>query len=427
MRRLKVIPKRSLQKLLLLIIVSSILILLISGCASQQAVVSNGIPNIQGPKHPINTVEPDPQSSQPSKPAVSQLSTSALLDIVLNSAVWEGVPLCQHPQKSFDAVAADFKELQELLQRKDSGVELLARYRTTDLLAPFSVIETILAQQAILSELTTSQLQELLTFTLEKLQAKQQSKQQLQDIHHINHLGWLMGKALQQTGYEPFQQLIGQNKVLRDFLSNGVLNDNMLLETIEQQTKDYLFNDNLLPQDPEPGYTQEEFEIGPSDKIPGWNKLKAKVHLFWFGITEYGMHWSNSTPNSSLRAYSFHYPQTWNFDGTSVFYDNENKKIAELAPVAETKIALKTLIENYEPSTLTGVELLRKESFTIGEFEVFEIVEKFPVYGENFFCYSYIYLVHDGSHLFTILFYSYDQEQTDEELFKQIIASFHWE
>ncbi|NLM20235.1 MAG: hypothetical protein GX207_00605 [Peptococcaceae bacterium] len=423
MRRLKVIPKKSLQKLLLLIIVSSILILLISGCASQQAVVSNGIPNIQGPKHPINTDESDPQSSQPSKPAVSQLSTSALLDIVLDSTVWEGVPLCQEPQKKFDAVAKNFKELQELLQRKDCGAELLARYRKTELLAPSCIIETILAQQAILNGLTTHQLQELLALTLEKLQAQQQ----LQDIQHINHLGWLMGKTLQQIGYESFQQQIGRDRVLRDFLANGVLNDNMLLETIEQQTKDYLYNNNLLPQDPEPGYAQEKFEIEPSDKIPGWNKLEAKVHLFCFDITEYGMHWSNSVPDSNLLAYSFHYPQTWNFDGTSVFYDNENKKIAELAPVAETKIALKTLIKNYEPISLSGVELLRKKTFTIGEFEVYEIMEKFPVYEENSFCYSYIYLVYDGSHLFTILFYTYDLEQTDEELFKQIIASFRWE
>ncbi|NLO97432.1 MAG: hypothetical protein GX091_05115 [Peptococcaceae bacterium] len=427
MYKLTNISNKLFYKLLVLIILSSTMVMLISGCTPQPLQeIPNDIPEQPNPEHPGNTVDPVQGPIQepihPSEPTVSPISTAALLEKILDSPLWQDKPLCQYPQDSFNALIADFKELQEFMQRKDGAAELLARYLNTDILAPFSIMETMLAQQPILNSLDNSHLQELLSLTWDKYQAKQK----LPDVDHSNHLGWLLGKILQQIDYYPFQQQIEKNQTLQDFLTDGVLKNNSVLKIIEQQTEYYLADNNLLPQHPNLDPNQEEFEIIPSRTNPKWNKLKAKVNLSEFQLTENGMQWSAFAPHNRMTNYSFDYPQTWNFDGLSLFY-KDNQKIAELAPAAETQIALITIAENYEPVALSGTELLAKKVYTLGKYDILKIIEKFPDYGLNTFCYSYTYLVQYEKQLFTILFYSYDLEKTEEELFDQIVASFQWE
>lgn len=167
----------------------------------------------------------------------------------------------------------------------------------------------------------------------------------------------------------------------------------------------------------------EKFEVLESGLIPGWKKLEAREPLHQFEATSQGMNW-RSLPQSSLAGYVVHYPGEWTFDGFSVFYDRENNKVAELAPLALTEISAEEILRNYQPSEIYGEEPIAQEMITFEHYGGLKLIEKVRVmYGKEPYWYPHTYLISDGRHLFAIIFYAYELKERDQELFDQIAAT----
>ena len=97
-----------------------------------------------------------------------------------------------NPQLGINAVSSQFNGLSELLNRKDAGTELSNKYTAmnpaaipanwTDLqkgeyAVNFFYIETIMAQESVLSAMTSGELQSLLEQANAKLQIKQNNSE----------------------------------------------------------------------------------------------------------------------------------------------------------------------------------------------------------------------------------------------------------
>ncbi len=165
------------------------------------------------------------------------------------------------------------------------------------------------------------------------------------------------------------------------------------------------------------------FEISESDKISGWKELKATVYLSEMEADQ-GISYS-SLPDAGTVEFLLHFPDSWSFNQSSVFYDKENHKAAELAPVALSTADIDELFQDYQP--LEG-ELLQKDSFTVNEYKCLRLIEKVPVMnGDKPFWYPHIYLISDGTHIFTIFFYSNEINESDQMLFDEIVSSFRFE
>lgn len=177
--------------------------------------------------------------------ALRKMSTKDLILTVINYPLCGDMLAYSTPQQGFDAVKSQFNGLQQLLRRDDAGVELVAAYHELDPLAVdeswvdaqkggysflFMTIETILAQDVVLSRLTESQLQELLAETLEKYETKQQHA--LYGGLSLNRTIWVMGKTLQKSGYPSFTKQVQQNTRLQSFLADGFFVDDTVLDTI---------------------------------------------------------------------------------------------------------------------------------------------------------------------------------------------------
>jgi len=166
---------------------------------------------------------------------LKSMSTKGLIETVLEYPLYGDIMAYNSIQQGFEAVASRFDGLSELLNRKDAGVELLAKYRNMNpaaIEADWSLvqkgsyamsignIEILLAQDFILSNFTETQLLELIQVTHERYLVKQQ----LAEIYGQTGQEcsvWLMGKALQQVNYLPFEKQIHQDATIQNFLGSG--------------------------------------------------------------------------------------------------------------------------------------------------------------------------------------------------------------
>jgi len=186
---------------------------------------------------------------------LNNMSTAALVETVLNYPLLLDMMAYNNIQYGFDQVASRFNGLQELLNREDTGTELIARYHTMDPVAieddwtdvekglysfHFRNIEVTLAQEPILKNLTSAQRLDL----LEESFIKYQGKRQLVDIY--GKLGLessvrLMGMILShQENYASFIQKISEDIRLQAFLSSGSFSNDLVLSEILSQAEQFL-------------------------------------------------------------------------------------------------------------------------------------------------------------------------------------------
>jgi hypothetical protein len=182
------------------------------------------------------------------------MSTKGLVVTVLEYPLYGDIMAYNSIQQGFNKVAAQFNGLSELLNRKDAGVELLAKYRNmnpADIEADWSLvqkgsyavkignIEILLAQDSILSNFTETQLLELIQVTREKYLVKQQ----LAEIYGQSgkeRSVWLMGKVLQQVGYPPFEQQIRLDMSLQYFIGGGSFANDVVSNEIISHAEQFL-------------------------------------------------------------------------------------------------------------------------------------------------------------------------------------------
>jgi hypothetical protein len=118
---------------------------------------------------------------------LNSISTSGLVDTVLNYPLFSVVLAYDSVQQGFDKVFSKFNGLQELFKRKDAGTELLARYHVADPLAVredwtlqekgdhyFAImdLELMLSQDTIIASLPEAGCQDLVSEARLKYQAK---------------------------------------------------------------------------------------------------------------------------------------------------------------------------------------------------------------------------------------------------------------
>jgi hypothetical protein len=194
------------------------------------------------------------QACQIPESILKDMSTAGLVETVLNYPLLLDYMAYDSRQYGLDMVVSHFNGLQELFNREDAGTELLARYRTMDPAAidndwtdvekgsysfSFQDIEALLAQEPILTNLTEAQRQELLTEAIAKYQAKQQHAE-VYGQYGQEGTAWLIGRALQQESYSPFEQKIQENVTLQDFLSSGSFATDSVLNEILSQANQFL-------------------------------------------------------------------------------------------------------------------------------------------------------------------------------------------
>ena len=119
---------------------------------------------------------------------------------------------------------------------------------------------------------------------------------------------------------------------------------------------------------------QEQYTVTDSDKIDGWQELKAKVLLY--EMTHYGdRRGSQQMEGDEMVEYSIHFPGNWTlYHG--VFYDGPSKKkVAEISPVVLLKPGEKTDFLDFRiPAQETNVELLSKERITSHKYEGVRVI-----------------------------------------------------
>jgi len=82
-----------------------------------------------------------------------------------------------------------------------------------------SALEMIIAQQPVLSGLSTSQINDLLTIALDK---GEQIRAEAGLVSNGDQTtAWLISRPLQQAGYQPFLELYNRDEYLPGFVSTG--------------------------------------------------------------------------------------------------------------------------------------------------------------------------------------------------------------
>ncbi|MGI6434692.1 MAG: hypothetical protein ACOX0F_04950 [Syntrophomonadaceae bacterium] len=172
---------------------------------------------------------------------------------------------------------------------------------------------------------------------------------------------------------------------------------------------------------PKPVVTEEadKMEVMASDKIPGWKKLKARVSL-----SELIEHGSQPIDDNKKVGFSIHFPGSWTMS-SSVFCDENNKKVAEIPPTVLLKSGQEAVFLDYKPATDNGEELVSKEAIQINSCKGSKIITKIPT--ESGSWYPHIYRLTDKTHGFTIVLYSKVINKEDQALFDKIINTFNFE
>lgn len=195
---------------------------------------------------------------------------------------------------------------------------------------------------------------------------------------------------------------------------------------IAEHTEKLLTEDNQQQANPNEPATigENEYRVGESNIISGWRELKVTDYLYQLELGDQGMSWYNMSRNDTV-SYTLHFPSEWTFNGFSIFNDREDNKVAELAPLAQTDSSMAKIFQSYQP--LEG-EPIAKEIVAFEYYEVLKLIEKVPVmYGEKPYWYPHTYLISDGKHLFSIIFYSYELSESDQEMYDSIARTFRFE
>ena len=174
------------------------------------------------------------------------MPTDALVETILNYPLYGDIFAHNSVQEGFDAVAAGFNGLQELLTRSDAGTILLKVYEDVDPAAveeewslpekgqyafKLYYVEITIAQTHILRDLDGGQMKELVSEALRKNEATMG----FADIYgrmSQECAGLVVARALQQAQYPDFLALSQADTSVQHFLRTGSFPMGTTLESI---------------------------------------------------------------------------------------------------------------------------------------------------------------------------------------------------
>ena len=181
------------------------------------------------------------------------MSTEGLVETVLNYPLYNDVLAYNSPQQGFDALSSEFNGIRELLNRKDAGTVLLAKFKVADPTAIgkdwtdlqkgcyiFNLIdiETLLAQQAIISNLGSAQYPDLVRECLVKINTERQSE--MYGGMSKESCLWVIARVLQYVTYEPFIRKVADDRFFQDFVARGFYATDDVENDIYAQAEEYL-------------------------------------------------------------------------------------------------------------------------------------------------------------------------------------------
>ena len=185
---------------------------------------------------------------------LKNLSTSGLIDTILNYPLYGDMRAYNTLQQGFSAMSSQFNGFQELYNRQDAGEKLIEKYRSLDpaaIDADWSLIqkgdydwsiqniEVLLVQDAIQDKLNDTQKANLLQEAIAKYRTKLQYGEVYSKYSQQTSL-WLAGRTLQNLKYEPFVKTMESDISLQDFLNNGSFPDESDLKEILLKADTYL-------------------------------------------------------------------------------------------------------------------------------------------------------------------------------------------
>lgn len=178
------------------------------------------------------------------------------------------------------------------------------------------------------------------------------------------------------------------------------------------------------PQE-DPGVTSKQpvtdeadrYEVLESDRIPGWKRLNARV-----SISELTNHGSQPLNDGKKCSFTIHLPGSWTMN-SSVLYNADNKKVAEIPPVVLLKINQEAEFLDYKP--VMDEELISHKVFNTKSCLGSKTITRIAT--ESGSWYPHIYRLIDENYGFTIVLYSGGLNAGDETLYDRIAETFSLE
>ena len=169
-------------------------------------------------------------------PLLSLMSTPDLLETCLNYPLYGDMMAYNRVQEGFDFVKQGFNGLQELLKREDVGAVLVEKYGKMDPGAidsnwtsiekgeysfKFFSVEILLAQDAVLVNLSKNNRILLLRESHKKIMAKQQHPEVYSVMGLTNNV-LVMGRIMLKENYAPFVKMTSTDARLNEILQNAM-------------------------------------------------------------------------------------------------------------------------------------------------------------------------------------------------------------
>jgi hypothetical protein len=185
---------------------------------------------------------------------LEKMTTKDLVQTCLNYPLYGDFMAYDNLQYGFEQMSARFNGLQELLHRKDIGVEILASYKNLDpgavdsswtsvergaYAAQFYFMEMLLSQNMILGNLQRDGRLLLLAECIQKFQSKQKYPG-LYSILSYQTLAAVMGRILQMENYTPFIQRVSENDALKIMLDHCAVSNTELVFDILSHAEQYV-------------------------------------------------------------------------------------------------------------------------------------------------------------------------------------------
>jgi hypothetical protein len=187
---------------------------------------------------------------------LNNISTRGLVETVLNYPRFLDLYFIDNYQQAFDILTENFNGFQELMDRKDAGIELLKRYEQmhpgckdnnnwpsigepgSSASFAFTYIEIIIAQYDILNQYDNEELIKALNEAVTKYKLK---KRYDYSIFCKKHSVLIVGRVLHLIDYNPFIEEYNTNLYIKDFIDKVKLNNNFsTLDLINDYAKKYL-------------------------------------------------------------------------------------------------------------------------------------------------------------------------------------------
>lgn len=185
---------------------------------------------------------------------LQNISTHDLMELCLNYPLLHDIMFYNIPQMGFVSVSESFNGFAEFFRRDDAGLALLKKYKTINpdkvkekstgasrgfFIANLSLLEIVLAQDAIIGNLSIDEKKEL----IEEAHSKFISKIQLAENYGllgISSTPLIMVRLMKMDVFSAIEELELKNHSLASYRETGISYDFCMMQDIDEMACEYL-------------------------------------------------------------------------------------------------------------------------------------------------------------------------------------------